>query len=57
MDRFVRMTGVGSRMGVMEAVEARSGAMLEVIALVWNKGLATAAGIVKGVIVAPIAVV
>ena len=51
------MASVGSRMRVMEAVEPRSGAMLEVITFVWNKGLAAAAGIVKGVIVAPIAVI
>jgi hypothetical protein len=44
-------------MGAMEAVEAWSGAMLEVITFVWNKGLTAAAGIVKEVIVAPIAVV
>jgi len=34
MSRFVRMAGVRSHMGVMEAVEAWSGAMLEVISFV-----------------------
>jgi hypothetical protein len=57
MDRFVRMAGVGSHMGVMEAVEARGSAMLEMITFVWNKGLTAASGIVKEIIVALIAVV
>ena len=57
MGRFVGMTGVRSHMGVMEAVEARSGAMLEVISFVWNKGLTAAAGIIEEIIVAPIAVI
>jgi hypothetical protein len=41
-------------MGLMEGVEARSGAALEVITFVSNKGLTGAAGMVKEVIIAPI---
>ena len=57
MTRFVRMTCVGSHMGLMEGVKARSGTTPEVITIVWNKGPTSAAGIVKEIIVAPIAVV
>ena len=48
---------MGSDMSVMEGVEACSRAMLEMIAFVTNKGPAGVAGIVKEVIVTPIAVV
>jgi hypothetical protein len=41
----------------MKTVQARSGTMLEMITFVRNKGLTAAAGIVKEVIVAPIAVI
>ena len=51
------MAGMRSRMRVMEAIEARSGFMPEMISLVSNIGPATAAGIIKEVIVAPITVV
>jgi len=54
---FVRMTRVGAHMGLMEGVEARSGAPLEVVGLVSNEGATGAARIVKGVIVAPVSVV
>ena len=57
MDRFVRMAGMGSHMGVMEAVEARGSIMPEVITLVSNKGPTNSAGIVEEIIVAPIAVI
>ena len=57
MDRFVRMAGVGSHMGVMEAVEARGSIVPEVITLVSNKGLTNSAGIVEEIIVAPIAII
>src|ERR1700733_1277935 len=57
MAGFVRMTCMGSDMSVMEGVEACSRAMLEMIAFVTNKGPAGVAGIVKEVIVTPIAVV
>lgn len=49
------MTGVGSRMSVMEASEARRGDAPEVIAVVSNKRLASPAGIIKEIIIAPIA--
>jgi hypothetical protein len=51
------MIAMGARMSVMEAVEARRGDVPEVIAFVANKRLASATGIVKEVIIAPIAVV
>ena len=57
MDRFVRMAGVGSHMGVMEAVEAGGSLMPEVIAFVSNKGPTNSAGIVEEIIVAPIAII
>jgi hypothetical protein len=57
MNRFMRMTSVGAHMGVMEAAEARSGVTPEVITFVSNKRLATAAGIVKEIVVAPIAII
>ena len=57
MGRFVRMAGVGSGMGVMEAVEARSSITPEMTTLVSNKGLTNAAGIIEEIIIAPIAVI
>jgi len=48
---------MGSRMGVMEAAEARGSITPEVITFVSNKRLATAAGIVKEIIVTPIAII
>src|SRR5580698_4892559 len=51
------MAGVGSHMGVMEAVEARCSITPEVIAFVSNKGPADAARIIEEIIVAPIAVI
>ena len=57
MDRFVRMADVGSHVGVMEAVEARSSITPEMTTLVSNKGLTNAAGIIEEIIVAPIAVI
>lgn len=57
MGRFVRMASVGARMGLMEGMEARGRAVLEVTAFVSHKRPARAPGIIKGVIVAPIAVV
>jgi len=57
MARFVRMACVWSHMGLMEGVEARSGATPEVTAFVTNEGPTCASGIVKEVIVTPIAIV
>lgn len=57
MDRFVRMVGMGSHMGVMEAVEPRGSIMPEVITVVSNKGSTAAAGIIKEIIIAPVAVI
>src|ERR1700683_4076353 len=57
MDSFVRMACVRSHMGLMEGVKARSGATLEMVTFVANKWPTRAAGIVKEVIVAPIAVI
>jgi hypothetical protein len=48
---------MGSHMGVMEAVEARGGVTPEVITFIPNKRPTTAAGIVKEIIIAPIAVI
>jgi hypothetical protein len=53
----VKMEGVWSHMGVMESVVARGGIMPEVIAFVSNKGQTNATGIVKEIIVAPIAII
>ena len=51
------MARVGSNMSVMEAAEARCGIMPEVIAIISYKRPATAARIVKEIIVAPIAII
>lgn len=55
MSGLVGMTGVGSRMSVMEASEARRGDVPEVIVVVSNKRLAPPTGIIKEIIIAPIA--
>ncbi len=47
---------MGSHMSVMEAVEARRGDTPEVIAFVSNKRPASATGIIKEIIIAPIAI-
>jgi hypothetical protein len=57
MGSFVRMAGVGARMGLMEGIEARNSAVLEVTTFVSNIGPTGTSGIIKGIIVAPIAVV
>lgn len=54
---FVGMARVGPHMGLMKRVEARTGTSPEVITFVSNEGAASAARIVKGVIVAPVSVV
>jgi len=48
---------MGSRMSVMEAVEAWGGVTPEVITFIPNKRLADAAGIVKEIVIAPIAII
>jgi hypothetical protein len=48
---------MGSRMGMVEAAEAGSGITPEVITFVSNKRLAIAAGMVKEIIIAPIAII
>ena len=51
------MAGVGPHMGIMEAVEARGTITPEVVTVISDKGLASATGIVKEIIIAPIAVI
>src|SRR5580698_1622623 len=50
------MARVGPHMSGMEAIEARGGGTPEVITFITNKRLASATGMVKEVVIAPIAV-